>query len=77
MENGVQIFFNKLKVFNQKGLPDLMVLNDKLMTLPDYTQNLMAIGKDNTKFVGIKGIIIQKSFLHALEFDFYIQREIK
>ena len=77
MENGVKRFFNKLKVVNQKGLPGLLVLNDKLMALLDYTQKLMAIGRDNTKFAGIKETITGKAFLHALEFDFYIQLEVK
>jgi len=47
------------------------------MALLDYTQKLMAIGRDNTKFAGIKETITGKAFLHALEFDFYIQLEVK
>jgi hypothetical protein len=36
MDAGVQIFFSKIESLQKKGLSDLMVLNDKLMTLLDY-----------------------------------------
>jgi hypothetical protein len=36
MDIGVQRFFSKIDVLQKKGLPGLLVLNDKLMTLPDY-----------------------------------------
>ena len=36
MDIGVQIFFSKIEALQKKGLPDLHVLNDKLMTLSDY-----------------------------------------
>ena len=53
MDIGVQRFFNKFKVMNKKGLPGLLVLNDKLITLPDYNQKLKIVAKDNSKFAGI------------------------
>jgi hypothetical protein len=34
MESGVQRFFSKIETLQKKGLPSLLVLNDKLMTLP-------------------------------------------
>jgi hypothetical protein len=36
MDTGVQILFSKIEALQKKGLLNLMVLNDKLMTLPDY-----------------------------------------
>jgi hypothetical protein len=36
MDAGVQRFFSKIEALQKKGLLNLMVLNDKLMTLPDY-----------------------------------------
>jgi hypothetical protein len=36
MDIGVQRFFSKIEALQKKGLPGLLVLNDKLMTLPDY-----------------------------------------
>jgi hypothetical protein len=38
MDIGVQRFFSKFEVLHKKGLPGLLVLNDKLITLPDYKQ---------------------------------------
>ena len=46
MDIGVQRFFNKFEVLNKKGLPGLLVLNDKLITLPDYNQKLKTVAKD-------------------------------
>jgi hypothetical protein len=40
MDIGVQRFFNKFEVLHKKGLPGLLVLNEKLITLPDYNQKL-------------------------------------
>jgi hypothetical protein len=36
MDIGVHIFFSNIEALQKKGLPDLRVLNDKLMTLSDY-----------------------------------------
>lgn len=55
----------------------MLVLNDKLMTLPEYSQKLMAIARDSAKFAGIHGSITRKAFLEALEFDLDIQHKIK
>ena len=77
MDIGVQRFFNKFKVLNKKGIPGLLVLNDKLITLSDYNQKLKRVAKDNSKFVGIQGSIIGKAFLETLQFDLKIQHEIQ
>ena len=76
MDARVQIFFSKIEALQKKGLPDLMVLNDKLMTLPDYKQKLSTVAKDSSKFLGIQGIIIGKAFLETLQPDINIQHEI-
>jgi hypothetical protein len=55
MDIGVQRFFNKLEALQKKGLPRLLVLNDKLMTLSNYKQNISTMAKDNSKFLGITG----------------------
>jgi hypothetical protein len=77
MDIGVQRFFSKFKVLKKKGLPGLLVLNDKLITLLDYNQILKTVAKDNSKFVGIQGSITGKSFQETLQFDLNIQHEIK
>ena len=50
MDIGVQRFFSKIEALQKKGLPGLLVLNDKLMTLPDYEQNMAMVAKDSSKF---------------------------
>jgi hypothetical protein len=77
MDIGVQRFFNKLEALQKKGLPGLLVLNDKLMTLSDYKQKIATMAKDSSKFSGIQGSITGKAFLETLQPDLSIQHEIK
>jgi hypothetical protein len=60
MDIGVQRFFSKIEALQKKGLPDLRVLNDKLMTLSDYKQKITTMAKDSSKFSGIQGNITGK-----------------
>jgi hypothetical protein len=53
MDIRVQRFFGKIDVLQKKGLPSLLVLNDKLMTLSDYKQKIATVAKDSSKFSGI------------------------
>jgi hypothetical protein len=77
MDIGVQRFFSKFEVLHKKGLPRLLVLNDKLITLSDYKQKMSKVEKDSSKFAGIKGRITGKSFLETPQLDLSIQHEIK
>ena len=77
LEIVVQRFHSKFNVLNQKRLPGLVALNDKLIKLEDYCKKLYTIIVDKAKFVGIKGHITWKAFLEALEFDLIIKHEIK
>jgi hypothetical protein len=73
----VQRFFGRFEVLHKKGFLGLLVLNDKLITLPDYKQKMSTVAKDNSKFAGIQGIITSKSFMETLQLDLIIQHEIK
>jgi hypothetical protein len=42
MDIGVQRFFSKIDALQKKGLPSLMVMNDKLMNLQDYKQRIVS-----------------------------------
>jgi hypothetical protein len=75
MDLGLQIFFSKIEALQKKGLPGLKVINDKLMTLPDYKKRLTDVAKDSSKFAGIQGSITSKEFLDALQWDISIQHE--
>ena len=77
MDLGVQKFFNKIEALQKKGLPSLKVINDKLMTLPDYKKRLSEVSKDSSKFAGIQGSITGKEFLDALQFNISIRHEIR
>jgi len=79
LEHGYQgqRIFNKIEALQEKGLPGLLVLNDKLMTLSDYKQKIAIIAKDSSKFSGIQGNITWKEFLEMLHRDLIIQHEIK
>lgn len=68
MDISVKIFHSKFNVLNQKGLPGLVGLNDKLIKLEDYYKELYVIAVDRTKFTGVKGHIKWKAFMKALEF---------
>jgi hypothetical protein len=77
MDLGVQRFFSKIEALQKKGLPSLKVINDKLMTLPNYKKRLANVVKDSSKFAGIQGSITGKAFLDALQWDISIQHEIR
>jgi hypothetical protein len=77
MDVGVQRFFSKIDALQKKGLPGLLVLNDKMMTLSDYKQKISMVAKDSSKFSGIHGSITGKAFLETLQLDLNIQHEIK
>jgi hypothetical protein len=77
MDIGVQIFFSKFEALHKKGLPVLLVLNDKLITLFDYKQKMSTMENDSSKFVGLQGSITGKDFLETLQLDMNIQYEIK
>ena len=66
MDIGVHRFFSNIEALHKKGLPSLLVLNDKLMTLSDYKQKIATMTKDSFKFSGIQGNIIGKAFLETL-----------
>jgi hypothetical protein len=77
MDLGVQIFFSYIEALQKKGLPGLMVINNKLMKLPDYKKRLADVAKDSSNFVGIQGSINGKVFLDSLQWDISIQHEIR
>jgi hypothetical protein len=77
MDIGLEIFFSKVEILHKKGLPELVVINDKLITLSDYKQKINTVAKDGSKFARIQGSITGKAFLETLHLDLSIQHEIK
>jgi hypothetical protein len=76
MDIGVLRFFNKVDSLHKKGLPGLLVINDKLITLSNYKQKILTVAKDGSKFAGIQGSITGKAFLETLQLYMSIQHEI-
>jgi hypothetical protein len=65
MDIGLHKFFSKFEVIHKKGLPGLLLLNDKMITLSDYKHKISAVAKDNSKFAGTHGSITGKDFLET------------
>jgi hypothetical protein len=74
---GVRRPFSNFEVLHKKGLLGLLVLNDKLITLPDYKKKISTMEKDSSKFAGLQGSITGKYFLETLQLDLSIHHEIK
>jgi len=77
LENVVQRFHAKFNLLNQRGFPGLVAPNDRLINLEACCEKLYTIATDTSKFVGIKGHVIGKAFIEALEFYLTIKHEIK
>jgi hypothetical protein len=77
MDIGVQGFFRKVESVHKKGIPGLLVINDKLITLSEYKHKILIVEKDGSKFIRIQRSITDKAFLENLQLDLRIQNEIK
>jgi ABC-type branched-subunit amino acid transport system ATPase component len=66
MDIGVQRFFKKVDSLHKKGLLSLFVINDKLIILSEYKQEILIVAKYGSKFLGIQGSITGKAFLETL-----------
>jgi len=71
------MFFNRIDSLNNKGMPSLFVINDKLMTREYYMKKLQDIAKDTTKSSNIKGSMIGRALDEAINNISFIQCEIK
>lgn len=56
VNNIVQIFFSKIEPLVSKGLPSMMVINDKLMPNEDYVKKLIEVGTHAASVANIKGL---------------------
>lgn len=70
-------FFNRIEPLNQKRLPSLFVINDKLMAREHYIKKLQGIAMDATNLSNIKGSITGKALLEAINNQIYIEHEVK
>lgn len=73
MNIGIQRFFAKLEPLYKKGLPNLLVINDKHSTWPNYSAQIMNKVRDIQKVTARRLSMIGRVFLEALLFDLDIQ----
>lgn len=57
----------------KKGLPNLLVINEKLSTWPNYNAQVMNKARDSSKVTAERLSMIGRVFLEALLFDLNIQ----
>jgi len=46
MQLAIDKFMVKFEILRQKGLPNPLVINDKLMTQKDYNKNIREVARD-------------------------------
>jgi len=66
-----------IEVLIQKGLPNIYVTNDKMITQEDYVMKMKEVAKSIDKFSGIKGNLTSRALLETMANEFYIQNEVK
>jgi len=77
LELGVNRFCNRIEALIQKGMPNIYVINDKLITQEDYVLKMKEMARNSVNFSGIKGNMTSRAFLETMENDLYIQNEVK
>ena len=76
MEVSITRFMMKFDVLRQKGLPNPLVIHDKLMKQDDYDKKMREVAKDQVNLPTSHGIPIGKVIYKDLENLFYLQHEV-
>ena len=76
MNTCIQKLFSKLEPLYKKGLPNLLVINDKLSTWSDYSMQIMTKARDSSNFISRRLNMTGKEFLESLSYDLNIQYAI-
>lgn len=77
MQWAIDKFMVKFEVFRQKGLPNPLVINDKLMRHEDYNKKIREVAKDHVNTSSMKGIPTDKVLYQTFKNFFYLQCEVK
>ena len=77
MNTAITRFMVKFKNLRQKGLPNIMVINDKLMSQNDYDNKIREFSKEQVNKPQGQGIPTGKVLLKSFEDLFYLQHEIR
>ena len=77
MDTTITTFMVKFTNLRQKGLPDIMFINDKLMPQNDYDKKIREFAKEQVNKPTRQCIPTRKVLLKSFEELFYLQHEIK
>ena len=67
----------KFYVLRKKGLPNPLVINDRLMPQEDYDKRIREVAKEQANSSSMKGMPIGKVLYQAFDNLFYLQHEVK
>ena len=77
MELAITRFMVKFDVLRQKGLPNPLVINDRLMKHEDYDKKIKEVVKEQIDNSSMKGIPTGKVLYQSFENLFYLEHEVK
>ena len=77
MQLAVDWFMAKFELLKEKGLPNPIVINDKLMTHEDYNKKIKEVAKEQVITSSMKGLPTGKVLYLNFENLFYLQHEVK
>jgi len=77
MQLDIYKFMVKFDVLRQKGLPNPLVINDKLMPQEDYNRRIREAEEDHASNSSMKGMPTRKVLYQTFENLFYLQHEVK
>jgi len=68
----VKRFFSRIEPLTSKGLPSMLVINDKLMPIEDYVQKLAEVVKHAALVSKIRGSATPALIVNTLKDTFFI-----
>lgn len=77
MQLAIDKFMVKFDVLRQKGLPNPLVINDKLMPQENYNRRIRKVDRDQVNTSSMKGIPTGKVLYQTFETLFYLQHVVK
>jgi len=77
IQEDIDEFMIKYKIMREKGLPNLLVINDKLMKHEDYIDILHQQAKNQASSSTVKALSTGKVLYDGLENLFYFEHEVK
>jgi len=77
MQLAIDRYMVKFEILRQKGLPNPLVINNKLMAKEDYNRKIREVARDQVNASSMKGIPTGKFFYQTFQNLLYLQHEVK